>query len=82
MTWIWKRYISEDKDKKKGDGPFQIANECHGYVGADLAALCSEAAMQQIRQKMELIDLESDKIDAEVLAQLAVTMDDFQVSRF
>lgn len=59
---------------------FQIANECHGYVGADLAALCSEAAMQQIRQKMELIDLEAENIDAEVLAQLAVTMDDFQVS--
>ncbi|CAK5065193.1 unnamed protein product [Meloidogyne enterolobii] len=56
----------------------RIANECHGYVGADLAALCSEAAMQQIRQKMELIDLEAEQIDAEVLNMLAVTMDDFQ----
>ncbi|KAL3096998.1 hypothetical protein niasHS_002714 [Heterodera schachtii] len=64
--------LADDVDLEK------IANECHGYVGADLAALCSEAAMQQIRQKMELIDLESENIDAEVLAQLAVTMDDFQ----
>lgn len=56
----------------------QIANESHGYVGADLASLCSEAALQQIREKMELIDLEDDQIDAEVLNSLAVTMDNFR----
>uniref|UniRef100_A0A915PSI1 vesicle-fusing ATPase n=1 Tax=Setaria digitata TaxID=48799 RepID=A0A915PSI1_9BILA len=52
----------------------QVANECHGYVGADLASLCSEAALQQIREKMELIDLEDDTIDAEVLNSLAFAM--------
>ncbi len=36
-------------------------------MGADLAALCSEAALQQIREKMDLIDLEDDNIDAEVM---------------
>ena len=56
----------------------QIANECHGYVGADLASLCSEAALQQIREKMELIDLEDETIDAEVLNSLAVTMENFR----
>ncbi|XP_075167472.1 transitional endoplasmic reticulum ATPase TER94 [Haematobia irritans] len=56
----------------------QIASETHGHVGADLASLCSEAAMQQIREKMDLIDLEDDKIDAEVLASLAVTMENFR----
>jgi len=56
----------------------QTANECHGYVGADLASLCSEAALQQIREKMELIDLESDTIDIEVLNSLAVTMENFR----
>ena len=56
----------------------QVANETHGHVGADLAALCSEAALQQIRNKMDLIDLEDETIDAEVLASLAVTMDDFR----
>ncbi|KIH54025.1 ATPase, AAA family [Ancylostoma duodenale] len=56
----------------------QIANECHGYVGADLASLCSEAALQQIREKMELIDLEDDTIDAEVLNSLAVSMENFR----
>lgn len=58
----------------------QISHECHGYVGADLASLCSEAALQQIREKMELIDLEEETIDAEVLNSLAVTMDNFRVS--
>lgn len=56
----------------------QIANECHGYVGADLASLCSEAALQQIREKMELIDLEEDVIDAEILNSLAVSMENFR----
>merc|ERR1712241_1207107 len=56
----------------------QVANETHGHVGADLAALCSEAALQQIREKMDLIDLEDDTIDAEVMDSLAVTNEDFR----
>ncbi len=34
--------------------------------------------MQQIREKMDLIDLEEDTIDAEVLDSLGVTMDNFR----
>jgi len=56
----------------------QVANETHGHVGSDLAALCSEAALQQIRGKMDLIDLEEETIDAEVMDSLAVTNDDFK----
>ncbi|XP_040891108.1 zgc:136908 isoform X1 [Toxotes jaculatrix] len=56
----------------------RIATETHGHVGADLAALCSEAALQAIRKKMTLIDLEDESIDADLLNSLAVTMDDFQ----
>merc|ERR1712070_161188 len=44
--------------------PEQVARETHGFVGADMAALCTEAAMQCIREKMELIDVEGDTIDA------------------
>merc|ERR1711910_277235 len=55
-----------------------VAAETHGHVGADLAALCSEAALQQIREKMDLIDLEDENIDAEVLDSLAVTMENFR----
>lgn len=56
----------------------KISAESHGFVGADLAALCSEAALQQIREKMDLIDLEEETIDADVLNSLAVTMADFR----
>ncbi|KJE95921.1 valosin-containing protein [Capsaspora owczarzaki ATCC 30864] len=56
----------------------QIANETHGYVGSDVAALCSEAALQQIREKMDLIDLDAETIDAEVLDSLAVSQDNFR----
>lgn len=42
--------------------------------------MCSEAALQQIREKMDLIDLEDDHIDAEVLSSLAVTMENFKVN--
>ncbi|KAK8021233.1 cell division control protein 48 [Apiospora arundinis] len=68
------------KNMKLGDDVDleQIAAETHGYVGADMAALCSEAAMQQIREKMDLIDLDEDTIDAEVLDSLGVTMENFR----
>jgi transitional endoplasmic reticulum ATPase len=68
------------KNMKLGDDVDleQIAAETHGYVGADLAALCSEAALQQIREKMDLIDLEDEQIDAEVLNSLAVSMENFR----
>ncbi|KAI9034643.1 P-loop containing nucleoside triphosphate hydrolase protein [Hyaloraphidium curvatum] len=56
----------------------QIASETHGYVGSDVASLCSEAAMQQIREKMDMIDLDEETIDAEVLDSLAVTMENFR----
>ena len=59
-------------------GLLQIAADTHGYVGSDVASLCSEAAMQQIREKMDLIDLDEDTIDAEVLDSLGVTMENFR----
>ncbi|KAK6004484.1 hypothetical protein QM012_008346 [Aureobasidium pullulans] len=68
------------KNMKLGDDVDleSIAAETHGYVGSDIAALCSEAAMQQIREKMDLIDLDEDTIDAEVLDSLGVTMENFR----
>eukprot|EP00761_Pharyngomonas_kirbyi_P011380 gb/GECH01011405.1/.p1 GENE.gb/GECH01011405.1/~~gb/GECH01011405.1/.p1 ORF type:complete len:796 (+),score=253.11 gb/GECH01011405.1/:1-2388(+) len=57
-----------------------IAKETHGYVGADLAQLCTEAAMQCIREKMDLIDLDEETIDAAVLDSLAVTQEHFKVA--
>jgi transitional endoplasmic reticulum ATPase len=57
---------------------FQIAADTHGYVGADIASLCFEAAMQQIRENIDIIDLEEDTVDAEALDASGVTMDNFR----
>ncbi|CAF3660179.1 unnamed protein product [Adineta steineri] len=56
----------------------QIANETHGYVGADIASICSKAALQQIREKLNIIDLEDNIIDAEILDSLIVTQENFR----
>ena len=50
------------------------------YVGADLAALCTEAALQCIREKMDVIDLEDDDIDADILNSMAVSNDHFKTA--
>ncbi|CAA2969012.1 cell division cycle 48 homolog [Olea europaea subsp. europaea] len=66
--------LAEDVDLER------IAKDTHGYVGADLAALCTEAALQCIREKMDVIDLEDDTIDAEILNSMAVTNEHFQTA--
>ena len=58
----------------------QIAKDTHGYVGFDLASLCTEAALQCIRQKMDVMDLEDETIDAEILNSTAVTNEHFQTA--
>jgi transitional endoplasmic reticulum ATPase len=55
----------------------KVAKDCHGFVGADIAQLGTEAAMQCIREKMSVIDWEDDSIDAEVLASMCVTQEHF-----
>ena len=57
--------------------PKAIAEITHGFVGADLAALCREAAMRALRRYLPRINLEDDEIPPEVLADLRVTNDDF-----
>lgn len=58
------------------DVPY-LADATYGYVGADLEALCREAAMSAIRKIMPEIDLESEAISPEILIDLKVSMDDF-----
>jgi len=64
--------LAEDVDLAK------TAKETHGFVGADLAQLCTEAGLQCIREKMDIIDIEDEKIDAAVLDSMAVTNDHFK----
>jgi transitional endoplasmic reticulum ATPase len=58
--------------------PEYIAKQTHGFVGADMAALCTEAAMQCIREKMDMIDIEEETIDAELLAAMSVNNEHFK----
>ena len=41
---------------------------------------CSEAALQCIREQMDVIDIEDDVIDAEILAAMAVSQEHFNAS--
>ena len=66
--------LSEDVDLPT------LSKGSHGFVGADLAQLCSEAAMNCIREKLDLIDLEEETIDAQVLDSMAVSMDHFKAA--
>lgn len=55
-----------------------LAKQTHGLVGADVAQLCVESAMNCIREKMDIINLEEDTIDAEILDAMSVNMDHFK----
>ncbi len=53
-----------------------LAEIIHGFVGADVASLCKEAAMHALRMMMADIDFEED-IPSELIEQLIVTKKDF-----
>ena len=55
-----------------------IAANTHGFVGADIAALCREAAMACLTRNLPYVDLDRGSIPVSVLNKLEVTMDDFQ----
>lgn len=54
-----------------------LARITHGFVGADLNALCREAAMKALRRYLPQINLEEEEIPPEVLDQLEVNNPDF-----
>ena len=55
----------------------ELAETTHGFVGADLAALCREAAMNALRRVLPDIDLQEQRISPEILDKLFVTNNDF-----
>jgi len=63
--------IAEDVDVE------EIGRVTYGFVGADLAALCREAAIDALRRHLPRIDLDGSGIPAEVLENLNVTHADF-----
>ncbi len=62
-----------------GDIDFaRLAHLTPGFVGADLEALCREAAMIALRRVLPHIDYEHGYIPYETLVNLNITMADFQ----
>ncbi len=63
-----------------GDGVdlMELSRSTHGFVGADLAALAREAAIEAVRRIMPKIDLDAQEIPAEVLDELCVEKGDFR----
>ncbi len=55
-----------------------LADQTHGFVGADIEALCKEAAMKALRRYIPQIDFNNDEIPIEVLENMKVTFDDFK----
>ena len=54
-----------------------LARTTYGFVGADLAALTREAAIEAVRRIMPRLNLEDGTIPPEVLDDLSVTREDF-----
>ncbi|MCL6089759.1 MAG: CDC48 family AAA ATPase [Candidatus Thermoplasmatota archaeon] len=65
-----------DEDKK-GQFLDEIATLTYGFVGADLAALARESAMNALRRYLPEIDLDKP-IPTEILERMQVTEDDFR----
>jgi transitional endoplasmic reticulum ATPase len=55
----------------------KLAEITHGFVGADLEALCREAAMSALRKIFPQIDFQLDEIPYELILELEVGMENF-----
>ena len=61
-----------------GDINLQLLAEItHGFTGADVAALCREAAMAALRRVLPRVDFNPSSFPYEQLLQLHISMDDF-----
>ncbi len=55
-----------------------LADRTYGFVGADIAAMCREAAMTALRRILPEIDLEQKVIPKETLDKLIISRSDFE----
>ncbi|MDO8727132.1 MAG: CDC48 family AAA ATPase [Candidatus Methanoperedens sp.] len=55
-----------------------LATRTYGFVGADIAAVCREAAMNALRRVLPEIDLDIKEIPRETLDKLIVMRSDFE----
>jgi transitional endoplasmic reticulum ATPase len=55
-----------------------LASELYGYTGADIKALCREAAMKALRRYIPEIDSEGDRVSPETLEIMDIRNKDFR----
>jgi transitional endoplasmic reticulum ATPase len=59
----------------------ELSNITHGYTGADISALCREAAMKALRRYLPEINLQEDQqIPPDLLEKMEVISDDFMLA--
>jgi len=58
----------------------ELSKETYGFVGADLAQLCTDAAMQCIRESIGVIDIDEDVISNTILDTLEVNQNHFKIA--
>jgi transitional endoplasmic reticulum ATPase len=58
----------------------EMSDRTYGFVGADIAALCKEAAMNVLRRVLPNIDMKDQVLPHEIFERLRVTRHDFEES--
>ncbi|GAB7090889.1 CDC48 family AAA ATPase [Halorubrum luteum] len=56
----------------------RLADETHGFVGADIESLTKEAAMKALRRYLPEIDLDEEDIPPSLIDRMIVKRDDFR----
>ena len=75
---LTKKFYSDVQQKGIPKDLDDMAEITYGFVGADIAALCREAAMVVLRKVISDLNLQSnDPLSEEILEKLIITKDDF-----
>ncbi|MDR5655867.1 CDC48 family AAA ATPase [Halodesulfurarchaeum sp. HSR-GB] len=56
----------------------ELADDTHGFVGADIESLSKEAAMRALRRYLPEIDLDEQEVPASLIDRMIVTERDFE----
>src|SRR5437899_4717192 len=55
----------------------RLSDICHGYTGADISALCREAAMKALRRYLPEINFEKEQVPSGILKKMKFNLEDF-----
>jgi transitional endoplasmic reticulum ATPase len=56
----------------------ELADRTYGFVGADIAALCKESAMNVLRRVLPSVNMKAQSLPVEIVEKLRVTRHDFE----